>query len=185
MERSTLYDPPFSGTMPRVVAMLVKCAVVYVILVKPIAQGYERARDAAKPVVAAPLPVGVYTVRRFVRNGDTVPALLSDSVRWRDVIIDNAKQGSVGSTDTLFWQRYRRGYFRFKADTAQRTLTVWRTSMQQDSTWLFTARYVVRDSVAQLWTRLHGDSVYVELVPSARHFQLAERQFHWLSEYNR
>jgi len=30
-----------------------------------------------------------------------------------------------------------------------------------------------------------GDSIHVELVRVPRHFQLTERQFHWLSEYNR
>jgi hypothetical protein len=32
---------------------------------------------------------------------------------------------------------------------------------------------------------LRKDSVYALLVRSDRHFQLSERQFHWLSEYNR
>ena len=32
---------------------------------------------------------------------------------------------------------------------------------------------------------IRGDSVQVDLVRVARHFQLTERQFHWLSEYNR
>lgn len=119
-------------------------------------------------------------------NGDTIPALVGDTIRWRDLIIDNASQGSVGSTDSLFWQRYRRGYFRFKADTAARTLAVWRSSFPLDSFPIFNARYVVRDSTtARLWTTLRGESLYVELARSPRHFQLAERQFHWLSEYNR
>ena len=29
------------------------------------------------------------------------------------------------------------------------------------------------------------DSIHVELVRVPRHFQLGERQFHWISEYNR
>jgi hypothetical protein len=128
----------------------------------------------------------LYDVTQFVRNGDTIPALSTDSLRWRDLAIDNARQGSVGSTDTTFWQRYRRGYFRYHADTTARTITVWRTSMLQDSTWLFTARYAVRDSLhTSLWATVRGDSLSIEITRSPRHFQLAERQFHWISEYNR
>ncbi len=185
---STLYQPPFTSARARVVGWLAKAAIVVYILFLPLQSTWERARsNAAQAAMAAiPLPVGVYDVTRFVLKGDTIPALISDTTRWRDFIIDNARQGSVGTTDTLFWQRYRRGYFRFKADTAKHMLTVWRTSMLQDSTPVFTARYAVRDSTsAQLWTTLRGDSLYVELVRSPRHFQLAERQFHWLSEYNR
>ena len=184
--RTALYDPPSDSTRGRIIRGLLKLVILVVILIIPLQNSWQRAQSAAKPVRAVPLAVGVYEVQRFVRNHDTIPALSSDSLRWRDVIIDNAMQGSVGSTDTAFWQRYRRGYFRYKADTSAHLLTVWRTSVTQDSTFLFTARYVVRDSTrAQLWTTLHGDSLYVELVRSPRHFQLAERQFHWLSEYNR
>ena len=51
---------------------------------------------------------------------------------------------------------------------------------------LFTARYEVPDtSTIRLHALIRGDSVHVELARTARHFQLAERQFHWLSEYNR
>lgn len=55
--------------------------------------------------------------------------------------------------------------------------------MLQDSTFRFTARYIVHDSTsAELWTTLHGNSLHIALVKSPRHFQLAERQFRWLSE---
>jgi succinylglutamate desuccinylase len=47
-------------------------------------------------------------------------------------------------------------------------------------------RYDVRDSLhVQLHTMIRGNSVHAELVRIPRHFQLAERQFHWISEYNR
>jgi hypothetical protein len=185
-DASVLDVPPPASRRVRIGRNVVKAVVVYVIGVIPLLSSWERAREAATPVTAIPLAAGVYDVTRFVRNGDTVPALVSDTVRWRDVIIDNARQGSVGTTDTLFWQRYRRGYFRFRADTATRTLTIWRTSMRQDSTFVATARYALRDSTgAQLWMVLHGDTLAIELARSPRHFQLAERQFHWISEYNR
>jgi hypothetical protein len=51
---------------------------------------------------------------------------------------------------------------------------------------MFTLRYEVPDtSTIRLHTVIRGDSVHVELFRVPRHFQLAERQFHWLSEYNR
>jgi hypothetical protein len=63
---------------------------------------------------------------------------------------------------------------------------MWKTSPRLDSVPLFTMRYEMPDSATiRLWTRIRGDSVYAELVRTNRHFQLAERQFHWLSEYNR
>lgn len=183
---TTLYEPPFHAPRQRYVRVAAKAAIVILILVLPAYASWQSARAAARPVSAIPLPVGVYDVRLFVVNGDTVPPLSADTLRWRDLIIDNARQGSVGTTDALFWQRYRRGHFRYAADTASRTLAVWRTSFLLDSTHAFTARYDLPDrETARLWTTIRGDSVYVELVRSDRRFQLAERQFHWLSEWNR
>ena len=77
--------------------------------------------------------------------------------------------------------------FRFKPDTVARTAAVWKTStIPGDSTFLFIMRYDVPDTnTVRLHAVIRGDSVQVELVRVPRHFQLAERQFHWLSEYNR
>jgi hypothetical protein len=181
---TTLYDPPPAGTRVVWARRIAKGAMVVMVLVMPTISAWQRAQST--PTAALPLAAGVYDVTRFAVAGDTLPALVSDTVRWRDVIIDNAAQGSVGSTDPLFWQRYRRGYFRYAADTTRRQLAVWRTSFQQDSVPVFTARYELRgQGQLRLWTTMRGDSLYVELQRSDRHFQLAERQFHWLSEYNR
>lgn len=65
-------------------------------------------------------------------------------------------------------------------------MTVWRTSMLPGRTFLLTACYIVRDTTgAQLGTVHRGDSLYVELPRSSRHFQPAERQFHRASWYYR
>ncbi|MEP7383826.1 MAG: hypothetical protein ABI910_19225 [Gemmatimonadota bacterium] len=183
---TTLYDPPPAGRNVRVLRIAAKTVLVILILVLPAYGAWARAQANAVAADAVPLRAGVYDVRRFVVNGDTVPRFDSEQGRWSDWIIDNASQGSIGTTDTLFWQRYRRGHFRYRADTASHTLVVWRTSFLQDSVPSFSARYELPDSSsARLWTMIRGDSVYVELRRSARTFQLAERQFHWLSEYNR
>jgi hypothetical protein len=120
-------------------------------------------------------------------NHDTIPLTSADSIRWRDVIIDSNTSGSIGSRDPVFWQRYRRGYFRYKPDTAAHTAAVWKTStIPGDSTFLFSMRYEVPDSTSlRFIAPIRGDTVRVDLVRVPRHFQLTERQFHWLSEYNR
>jgi len=103
------------------------------------------------------------------------------------VIIDNSGAGSINTADQLFWQRYRRGYFRYKPNLSDRTVAVWKTSAApRDSTFLFHMNYDLPDSnTIRFHTAIRGDSIHVELVRVPRHFQLTERQFHWLSEYNR
>jgi len=183
---TSVYEPPFHKRWQRGLALAAKAFLIFTMLVVPFRRGWERYRVVNGPQPGGPFPVGVYNVRTFVRNGDTVPPSPLDTVRWRDVIFDNAGGGSVGTADTMFWQRYRRGYFRFRPDTTRRTAEVWRTSFALDSTWLFKMRYERPDTnTIRLWTQVRADSIYVELARVPRHFQLAERQFHWLSEWNR
>ncbi|MEP6764562.1 MAG: hypothetical protein ABJB66_09645 [Gemmatimonadaceae bacterium] len=183
---TTLYEPPYADERFRYARIALKLFMLYAILWTPLNRTWQRAQAARKIPIAVPLAAGMYDVRLFVRNRDTIPALNSDSLRWRDIIIDNNGQGSVGTTDSLFWQRYHRGYFRYKADTAKRTMALWRTSTRGDSAGIFSARYELPDSnSARLWTKVGNDSLFVELVRTPRHFQLTERQFHWISEYNR
>jgi hypothetical protein len=184
---TTAYDLPFTEPWQRWGARALKALLVWQILAMPAWRGWTSYQMSTAPKPPGAIPVGVYQVRRFVRNGVDVPVSPDDSLRWRDVIIDNASAGSVGTRDPVFWQRYGRGYFRFAADSAARLAQVWKTStIPRDSTFLFTMRYAVRDSVTvELRTAIRGDSVVAELVRVPRHFQLAERQFHWISEYNR
>jgi multidrug transporter EmrE-like cation transporter len=184
---TTAYDFPFTMGWQRWGARAVKVFIVVQVLVLPMWSGWTRYQAATGPQPTGPFPVGVYQVQRFVVNGTEVPYAMGDSLRWNDVIFDNSSAGSVGTRDPVFWQRYRRGYFRYAADSSKRLASVWKTStIPGDSTFLFTMRYELRDSLhVQLHTMIRGDSVHAELARIPRHFQLAERQFHWISEYNR
>ena len=184
---TTAYDPPYTGGWQRWGAVAVKVFIVYQILISPFMAGWKRYQVTYGPQPQGPFTVGVYDVRRYVVNHDTIPPSAADTLRWKDVIIDAINAGSVNTSDQVFWQRYRRGYFRYKADTAAHTAVVWKTStIPGDSTFLFTMTYEVPDtSTIRLHTKIRDDSIHVELVRVPRHFQLAERQFHWLSEYNR
>jgi hypothetical protein len=105
-------------------------------------------------------------------------------MRWRDIVFEKNGSGSVGSTDTSFRQRYRRGYFSFSTDTIKQTLGI--KVKSSDSNFLYSFHYELTDSST---IKLKGvrtrDSIYLVLKRSTHHFQLAEKQFHWISEANR
>jgi hypothetical protein len=127
----------------------------------------------------------MFDVSVFAINKDTLPPLINDSVRWKDIIFESGI-GSVNSTDTIFWQRYRRGYFRYTSDSALQLIHFTKRDWTGRTDSLFSLKYVIPDSDAIfLWGKIRNDSVYIELKRSNRHFQLAEKQFHWLSDYNR
>lgn len=184
--RTSLYDPPPFAKPWRLATRTAKVVLAGSLVILPLIESVQGWRSSRRHLTAVPLAQGIYSVRSFVINGDTLGPESTDRRRWNDVIIDNVGGGSVGTADTLFWTRYGRGYFRYRPDTATNTLAVWRSSFAFDSTWLFSARYALRDSAhATLWAAYRGDSIRVELERTPRHFQLAERQFHWISEYNR
>jgi hypothetical protein len=164
-----------------------KAYLVATLLVVRFNDGWSGFQSLRHPPKSGPFAAGMYDVRRYVVNHDTIPAARGDTLRWKDVIIDNNGAGSVNTSDGVFWRRYGRGYFRYRPDTAARTVAVWKTStIPRDSTFLFAMSYEVPDTATiRFHTVLRGDSVHVELVRVARHFQLAEGQFHWVSEYNR
>jgi hypothetical protein len=184
---TSAYDPKFAFAWQRWGAIGVKLFLLFQFLIFPFRSGWQRYQALKIAPAVGPFAPGFYDVRRYVVNHDTVAASSADTLRWRDVIIDNTGAGSINTADQVFWQRYRRGYFRYRPNLASHTAAVWKTStIPRDSTFLFTMRYEVPDSnTIRLHTVIRGDSVHVEMVRVPRHFQLAERQFHWLSEYNR
>ena len=106
-----------------------------------------------------------------------------DTIRWKDVIFENNQMGSITTKDTLFRKRYGRGYFIFSVDTLQPIINFKKTG--QDEGFILSLHYQRPDSnTIQLWGKQRNDSIFIELKRSTRHFQLAEKQFHWLSEAN-
>lgn len=179
------YDVEWTKPWMRTAQRVVKGVLVLVFCVLPVYsnwQWYQSNRERANQL--PPFPPGLYDVAEFAVNRDTIPALLTDSLRWRDVIFEPGGLGSVNTTDTLFRQRYRRGYFTYAPDTAHHRLA-WKR-FAQDTVALLDFRYeATGPNTVRLWGKRRDDSLYVRLVRSNRRFQLAERQFHWLSEANR
>lgn len=179
---------------------IVWALMLWSILISPFKNSYQRYMAAKAPPIAGPFAVGVYDVTSYVVNQTPVPLTSGNTIRWKDLIIDSRTMASVGTSDPVFQRRYGRGYFRYRADTATNMLAVWKTStIPGDSAFLFNMRYEVSGlrttqrspfawpnaDTIRLHTVIRGDSIHIEAVRTARHFQLTERQFHWLSEYNR
>jgi hypothetical protein len=119
----------------------------------------------------------------FTLNKRPVPFSLRDTIRWQDMIFEDGT-GSIKTTDTSFRQRYGRGYFSYSFDKKSPVMHI--KKLATDSLSFLDLNYqLAGDSAIHLWGKKHGDSVYVDLKRTNRHFQLAERQFHWLSEHNR
>ena len=148
---------------------------------------YDRGKVYKEQLTAIevkPFNSGVYTVTKYVVNNDTIPPLITDTLRWQNIIFEKSNMGSVQTNDTLFRKRYGRGYFNFTVDTVKQLLDL--KKFTQDTTFFASFHYQMPDSnTIILKGKKVNDSLYLELKKSKRHFQLAEKQFHWLSEANR
>jgi len=123
---------------------------------------------------------GVYEVTGYSANNTQL--LPTDSLRWKDAVFENGT-GSTIVADTSFRLRYGRAYFGFKADSAQHKITIIKSL---DGSVIYNFDYVLPDtSSVRLTGKTRQGDVVINLKRTKRHFQLAEKQFHWLSEHNR
>lgn len=178
------YEINFNKKWIRIARIILK--LTFIVLFFGLA-GYNtwQYKTSGNETAPKPFSEGMYDVKTFAVNKDTIPMIAGDSLRWQNIIFEKGNYGSIQTTDTLFRQRYRRGYFNFEIDTTKQN-TIGIKKMLTDTSYLFTIKYEFTDSNhIKLWTKIRNDSLYMELVKSNRHFQLAEKQFHWLSEANR
>ncbi|WP_246859391.1 hypothetical protein [Spirosoma sp. KCTC 42546] len=146
-------------------------------LIMPLFGSYQRAYGVSDSPRIQILTSGFFTVDQFKGN-------VADSLRWKDVVFEATNSGSIQTADTLLRQRYRRGYFSYTLDSLKQTIDF--KKFATDSTALFSMGYTMPDTNhIVLQGKIRNDSVVVALKRQKRHFQLAERQFHWLSEANR
>jgi hypothetical protein len=181
-----LYEPVGMRRGMRIARLLLKLCFVYVAIGEFFFLTANRYHNLHKPEVAGPIHTGVYAVRVFVVNGDTIPPSFRDSIRWKDVIFDSKGRGSVNCPDTSFaWKYgYGRGLFHYETAKADRLLTM--TKSTSDHRLIMECHYEIPDSnTVYLRGHLGHDSLSVVLERTNRQFQLSEWQFHWVSESNR
>lgn len=183
VDACSLYHFNYNKKWMRIARVVLKLGFFIIAVVLPFQNTYRYYQSAHQPPQKQPVKNGVYEVAVYNINNHPVPLSIADTMRWQDVILQDGL-GSIKTADSAFRQRYKRGYFYYSADSAAHTLGF--KKMKDDSTFIVNLHYDVPDSsTIRLWGLQRSDSLYVELKRTNRHFQLAEKQFHWLTEYNR
>jgi hypothetical protein len=179
----SIYNFELGKKWMRITRIILKLGIVFLVC-KSLYDIYGVYKEEQRATGTKPFLPGVYEVNKFVLNKDTLPPLNTDTLRWQDMIFEKGEMGSIKTSDTLFRKRYGRAYFRFTVDTMKQTLSL--KKFPQDSLFIASFHYSLPGNNTIILTgRKQNDSLYVELVKSNRHFQLEEKQFHWLSEANR
>ena len=122
---------------------------------------------------------GVYNVETFTHNMDTLPPLLTDTIRWRKLLFDYPDFSSV----VLMNEHVKR--YNTEIDTLAQTIIF---SERGDTINKYTFNYTLTDSLMTLNGILKEDTLNIDLEHySLDNFGLLNRGFNWVNEvpYNR
>ena len=132
--------------------------------------GYHKQLSAA----SNPELYGIYDVEKYAINGDTLPALLNDTKRWKRILVDRNGWGSVEYMDQA------KIYYRFSSDTLNGKVSI----LSQDSSAVYTfAHKRMRDRF--YWQGGNkSDSIFLLVRrKDPSEFLLVNRGFSWINEY--
>lgn len=175
---STIYHFRYTNKWMRISRILLKCIIVSVGLIIPFYQSYSQSIQNNSKI--EPVKNGIYAVVRYSLNNKDIPLSATDTLRWKDLILEDGL-GSIATNDTLFRHRYNRAYFSYELDSAKHLLGFKKYDNEKD--YFMEFKFAIPDSNTIILDGLKGkDSLHVEVKRINRHFQLAERQFHWLNE---
>lgn len=146
-------------------------------------QGYnaERKFRDKKP---KPELYGIWEAHTFVKNNDTIPPLVTDSLRWRYLVRDR-KGFAVVKTMNAVTKPYRfiidtTDTKTFALDSSQMQISVYKGDYNQQKN--FTLQKT--DTTMHLQGILYGDTLDIQLKAlDLSKMRLTSRGFHWVNEY--
>jgi hypothetical protein len=173
---------PYEGNRGMNIARIVtKVLVIGYVMVMSVMQGIEFEKQYGDNVPKAKM-YGVYNVETFVVGKDTLPPLMTDTLRWKKLAINNLTQARVYHVNDSI------GRYITKIDTTNRTVTL---KLATDTAFQYRLVYEQKDSVNFLFRgTVRTDSVAITLKKvkfRPEDFRLMGRGFHWINEtpYNR
>lgn len=180
---SSIYSVRFTKEWARATRVVLKLVFIGAAVGWMFYSTWDRNKQFNSLPPEGPITKGIYNVETYILNKDTIPPLITDTIRWQDFILEDGF-GSIKTADSIFRKRYQRGYFNYNIDTTKQAINFVKSFA--DTSFFLSLKYSIPDSnTVRLWGKIRNDSLFIVLRKSNRHFQLAERQFHWLSEANR
>lgn len=170
---------PYAGHRKMNIARIVtKVLVIGFVLVSTVLQGIEFEKQYGDSV-PKPQLYGVYNVETFVLGNDTLPPIMTDTLRWKKIAISNLTQVRVYHVNDSI------GRYVAQIDTTKKNLTLSKGALE------YKLAYEQKDSVNFLFTGvLQKDSVAItarKVKFRPEDFRLMGRGFRWINEtpYNR
>jgi len=181
-DRNMAYDFVFTKKWQKITRLVLKIGFILVFVLLPFYQVHQRSKMYVTTKSSSPSIPDWYEVTDFIVNRDTLA--WKDTSHWKDLIFDNTRMGSIGGHQQSFRKVYGREYFGFSLDTLKKEMKF--VKGFRDTTSIFLLRYEIPDTNQLVLSGIaEKDTLLIRLKRKNYHFQLTEKQFHWLSEYNR
>ncbi|NER13116.1 hypothetical protein GWK08_06675 [Leptobacterium flavescens] len=143
---------------------------------------YQYGTKAPKPAL-----YGIYDVEEFIINKDTLPPLMTDTIRWRKVVLNYEGSISIKKMDDSKRRYY--GY-RLSLDTTKHKMKL---TSYRDSTDIIDLNYRKTDSINYVLNGIMSNSSGIDTLEirmkrfDEKQFRLLSRGFNWINEtpYNR
>jgi len=180
----TSYDFSFTKKYLKISRIVFKTLIILIFGVFSLYETWTWKTEFTKSKIQEPINPGVYYVKSFKKNNTDIPVSLTDDKTWKDFIFQDDGEGSVQTSDTILIQNYNRGYFSYTVKPKEKLLVFAKPWDKKKV--VFELQYkITGPKTLQLFGKIKKDSVVFNLEKADRKFQLAEKQFHWISESNR
>jgi hypothetical protein len=168
----------FNNQTGRIITVSIQALLVGFFIINMAVSSNQNRKNYGPERERSPL-YGVYNVETFVLNNDTLAPLLTDSVRWRRLLIDYPDfVSAIYMNDQI--QRYNT-----ELDTLAQQFTF---TVGQDTTNKYVMSYEKIDQDLKMSGVLEGDTVQIDMkYYDLKNFGLLNRGFNWINEvpYNR
>jgi hypothetical protein len=170
-----IFTPPVRKRWLRISLVVFKalllCYTFFMILYGDISAMSQYGDAAPKPAL-----YGIYDVRSFVKNGDTIPPLKTDSTRWDKVIVSYSGGANIRMVNDST------KYFNFQPDTVNKKIVVYANN---DTLYKGNFTYTMPEKdVLEMNGVWNKDTFYISLKQfDLNKFRLVSRGFNWINEY--
>lgn len=166
--------PPYSGKRIDRGRLAVKILLIGYVLFTSISQVVALQTTRGRNVPKPPL-YGIYEAHSFIRNGDTLAPVITDSTRWRKLLVD------VNSRFFVKYMNDKLERIGLRPDTVDKTVTLFSFA---DTSRKSLLHYTQPNQGELIFRgRLGEDSIHIHMKKfDPNNFLLLKRGYHWINE---
>jgi hypothetical protein len=174
---AAVYHPLINHHVGRKVFTASLAVLAFCLLYSAVTKGLDAEGSFGRTAPRGPL-YGVYDIDYFLRNSDTIPLSKTDSLRWKQLVIDG---GAWNQFSVIKFNNDKRVSYTINTDTAKRMLSI---QSLTDTTEKYFFSYIIPDLThIVLKGRWNSDSLEVLMTKyDLNNYLLYREKFKWITD---